>query len=127
LLAIAARSGRRGRVRADDYLPELLLADSPEASERIVRRVFGPLERAEAVDLADTLRCLAVHGFDSTAAAAALPVHRNTLLYRMGRIEKLTGLSLKDQRDRTLVLLAVTWETVAPALQSASGWPDAFD
>ncbi|KPI10511.1 putative transcriptional regulator, PucR family [Actinobacteria bacterium OK074] len=97
LLATAARSGRRGRGRADDYLPELLLADSPEASDRIVRRVFGPLERAEAVDLADTLRCLAVHGFDSTAAAAALPVHRNTLLYRMGRIEKLSGLSLKDQ------------------------------
>jgi hypothetical protein len=127
LLAIATRSGRRGRVHADDYLPELLLADSPEASDRIVRRVFGPLERAEAVDLADTLRCLAVHGFDSTAAAAALPVHRNTLLYRMGRIEKLTGLSLKDQRDRTLVLLAVAWETVAPDIQSTSGRPDAFD
>ena len=47
------------------------------------------------------------------AAAAALPVHRNTLLHRIGRIEKLTGLSLKDQRDRTLVLLAVTWEGIA--------------
>jgi hypothetical protein len=120
LVAIAARSDRRGRVRADDYLPELLLADAPEASDRIVRRVFGPLEATEAADLADTLRCLAVHSFDSTKAAAALPVHRNTLLYRVTRIEKLTGLSLKDQRDRTLVLLAVTWETVATDLRSAS-------
>ncbi|MEU8712251.1 helix-turn-helix domain-containing protein [Streptomyces sp. NPDC048663] len=127
LLAIAVRSGRRGRVRPDDHLPELLLADSPEASDRIVRRVFGPLERADAADLADTVRCLAVHGFDTTAAAAALPVHRNTLLYRIGRIEKLTGLSLRDQRDRTLVLLAVTWETVAPDLPSPSGRPAATD
>ena len=113
LTAIAARSGRRGRVRAEDFLPELLLADSPEVADRIVRRVFGPLDRADATDLAATLRCLAASGFDSAAAAAALPVHRNTLLNRVARIEKLTGLSLKDQRDRTLVLLAVTWETIA--------------
>ena len=124
--AIAARSGRRGRVRVDDYLPELLLADSPGTSDRLVQRVFGPLERAEAVDLSDTLRCLALHGFDNTAAAAALPVHRNTLLYRLGRIEKLTGLSLKEQRDRTLVLLAVIWEGVAADVQSASRHPNPF-
>ncbi|MFJ8159067.1 PucR family transcriptional regulator [Streptomyces sp. NPDC094468] len=127
LVAIAARSGRRGRVHVDEYLPELLLADSPGISDRMVRRVFGPLERAEAVDLADTLRSLALHGFDGTAAAAALPVHRNTLLYRLGRIEKLTGLSLRDQRDRTLVLLAVAWEQLAADVQSVTRRPDPFE
>jgi hypothetical protein len=116
LVAIAARQGRRGRMRADDFLSELLLADSPEVADRIVRRVLGPLERADATDLAVTLRCLATSGFDSAAVAAALPVHRNTLLYRMSKIEKLTGLSLKDQRDRALVLLAVTWETISADL-----------
>ncbi|MFC9078617.1 PucR family transcriptional regulator [Streptomyces sp. NPDC057062] len=126
LIEIATRSGRRGRVRADDYLPELLLADSPEASDRIVRRVFGPLVRAEAVDLAHTLRCLAAHDFDNTTTAAELPVHRNTLLYRVARIEKLTGLSLKDQRDRSLVLLAVTWEAITADVRSATERPDAL-
>jgi hypothetical protein len=121
LVAIAAGSGRRGRVRAEGFLPELLLADSPEIADWIAARVFGPLDRADATDLAGTLRCLAVNGFDSTAAAAAVPVHRNTLLYRVARIEKLTGLSLKDQRDRTLVLLAVTWEAIAGDVQSAAG------
>ena len=112
LVAIAGGSGRRGRVRAEDFLPELLLADSPGIARRIVDRVFGPLDEADAPDLAATLRSLAANGFDSTAAAAALPAHRNTLLYRVGRIEKLTGLSLKSQRDRTLVLLAVTWGAI---------------
>jgi hypothetical protein len=120
LVAIAGRSGRRGRVLAEDFLPELLLADSPEVADRIVRRVFGPLEQADATDLAITLRSLAASGFDAAATAAALPVHRNTLLYRVARIEKLTGLSLKNQRDRTLVLLAVTWEDISDGARPAA-------
>jgi len=123
LIAIAARSGRRGRVRAEEFLPELLLAGAPEIAGRIAARVFGPLDRADAADLAATLRTLAASGFDATAAAAALPVHRNTLLYRVARIEKLTSLSLKDQRDRTLVLLAVTWEAIAGGVRPAAGEP----
>jgi hypothetical protein len=117
LVALAAGAGRRGSLRAADFLPELLLATSPDVADRMVRRVFGPLERAEATDLADTLRCLAASGFDSSVAAATLLVHRNTLLNRIARIEKLTRLSLKDQRDRTLVLLAVTWQDIAGHVQ----------
>jgi hypothetical protein len=116
LTAIAAVSGRRGRVRPEDFLPELLLA---EVADRIARRVFGPLERADAADLAGTLRSLAANGFDSAATASALPVHRNTLLYRISGIEKLTGLSLRDQRDRALVLLAVTWEGISGHVRQA--------
>ena len=119
LTAIAARSGCRGRVSAEDFLPELLVADSPEVADRIVRRVFGPLERAGPMDLAVTLRCLANHGFDNAATAAALPVDVNTLLYRISRIENLTGLSLKEHRNRTLVLLAIMWETISGDERSA--------
>jgi sugar diacid utilization regulator len=122
-VAIPARSGRRGRVRAEEFLPELLLAGAPAIAGRIAARVFGPLDRADAADLAATLRTLAASGFDATAAAAALPVHRNTLLYRVARIGKLTSLSLKDQRDRTLVLLAVTWEAIAGGVRPAAGEP----
>ena len=120
LTAIAARSGCRGRVSADDFLPELLVAETPEVADRIVRRVFGRLERADPMDLAVTLRCLAAHGFDTAATAAALQLQVNTLLYRISRIEKLTRLSLKEHRDRTLVLLAVTWETISRDQRSAS-------
>jgi PucR C-terminal helix-turn-helix domain len=120
LTAIAARSGWRGRVSADDFLPELLVAETPEVADRIVRRVFGRLERADPMDLAVTLRCLAAHGFDTAATAAALQLQVNTLLYRISRIEKLTRLSLKEHRDRTLVLLAVAWETISRDQLSAS-------
>ena len=119
LTAIAARSGCRGRVSADDFLPELLVAETPEVAGRIVRRVFGRLERADPMDLAATLRCLAAHGFDTAAAAAALQLPVNTLVYRISRIEKLTRLSLEEHRDRTLVLLAVTWETISRDERSA--------
>lgn len=120
LTAIAARSGCRGRVSAEDFLPELLVADTPEVADRIVRRVFSRLGRADPMDLAVTLRCLAAHGFDTAATAATLQLQVNTLLYRISRIEKLTGLSLKEHRDRTLVLLAVTWDTISRDQRSAS-------
>jgi DNA-binding PucR family transcriptional regulator len=43
------------------------------------------------------------------ATAAALVIHRNTLLYRITRIEKLTGLDLRDHRDQERVGLASMW------------------
>jgi hypothetical protein len=120
LSLIATQSGRRGRVSAEDFAPQLLLADSPALADLITKRVFGPLADADKTDLADTLRCLAAHGFDATATAAALPVHRNTLLHRCNRIEKLTRLKLRDQQDRSLVLLAVMWEASPVRLRLAS-------
>lgn len=109
LVTLALRSGRRGRVRTEEFLPELLLAHSPDLAGRLARRVFGPLEENESGELAETLSCLASQGFDSSATAAALHVHRNTLLYRVKQIEKLSGLSLQKHRDRQLVWLAVAW------------------
>jgi hypothetical protein len=110
LSLIATQSGRRGRVSAEDFAAQLLLADSPALADLITKRVFGRLT-GDSGDLADTVRSLVAHGFDGTATAAALPVHRNTLLHRVNRIEKLTGLNLRDHQDRGLVVLAVMWET----------------
>ena len=41
-------------------------------------------------------------------AATALSVHRQTLYYRLRRIEELTGLDLADGRDRLRLHLALT-------------------
>lgn len=110
LVTLAARAGRRGRIRADDFLTELMLANSPRLAEDIVGRVLGLLDAEDpSGTLSQTLRSLAAHGFNRTAAATALPAHRNTLLYRINRIEKLTGLDLDRHAHRELARLAVVW------------------
>ncbi|MET8632658.1 helix-turn-helix domain-containing protein [Streptomyces sp. NPDC004074] len=110
LVTLASRDGRRGRIRVDDFLTELMLANSPRLAEDIVRRVLGLLDAEDpSGTLSQTLRSLAAHGFNRTAAAAALPAHRNTLLYRINRIEKLSGLDLDLHAHRELARLAVVW------------------
>jgi DNA-binding PucR family transcriptional regulator len=42
-----------------------------------------------------------------SAAAASLPVHRNTSRYRIGRIEEAPGLDLQRHDQRELICLAV--------------------
>jgi purine catabolism regulator len=51
-------------------------------------------------DLVRTLDAYLEHGGALAEAAAALTVHRNTLLYRIGRIEEITGMDLKDPTQR---------------------------
>jgi len=100
-LADIAR-GRRGIVRPADHLPELLLRASPRHARALAETVYGPL----TAELARTLATLVEHGFDKSAAAAALPVHRNTLNYRAAKIEQLTGLDLASPADRGRAWLA---------------------
>jgi hypothetical protein len=112
VVAFAANAGRSGRVAVQDFLPQLLLAQSPEVADEMVRRVFDGLAGTDNADLAGTLRCLAANSFDRQATAAALIVHRNTLLYRVKRIEKLTGLDLQDHHDQEVVYLAQMWTEI---------------
>jgi DNA-binding PucR family transcriptional regulator len=44
-------------------------------------------------------------------AAGALYCHRNTVMYRLARLEALTGRRLSDARDRLLLGLALTLPT----------------
>jgi hypothetical protein len=106
LLGFAVAAGARGAVDAGAFLPELLLAQAPRVAQRLHARVLGMLEDGDHPELVATVRALARHGFDRTAAAGALPVHRNTLRYRVARIEALTGLDFDDPRHRGLVWLA---------------------
>jgi len=44
---------------------------------------------------------------EAQRTAAQLRVHRTTLYYRLSRIEQISGLSLRDGRDRLLAHLAL--------------------
>jgi hypothetical protein len=114
-------AGARGRVDPGDYVPELLLHRSVHLAQRLEDRVFGPLLAAGRPELAATLRTLARHGFERTATAGALPVHRNTLTHRLARISRLTGLDLDDVDDRGIIWLAARAQTSSAETPTSFG------
>lgn len=92
-----------------ERLPEALIAGSPELTALLVDETIRPLLHLEGVTreaLLETLVAAVRHGGSPTAAAEDLVCHRNTVVYRLKRIEKLTGRSLEDPRDRLLLSLA---------------------
>lgn len=77
----------------------LLAAASPDAASEVARTVFGPLltlPTTERAVLLDTLGVWFATGGSTTLAAEHLHCHRNTVLYRLGRITELTGRRTSD-------------------------------
>ncbi|WP_016909946.1 PucR family transcriptional regulator [Streptomyces xiaopingdaonensis] len=58
-------------------------------------------------ELARTAEVFLDHAGQATRAATALGVHRQTLYYRLSRVERLTGLDLDDGEDRLLLHMAL--------------------
>jgi DNA-binding PucR family transcriptional regulator len=111
--AVAARSGDGGAggpgVPADTY--ERLLDSVPASLLRSFReRLLGPLAEYDArhsAELLPTLRSfLACDGSWSTCASR-MYVHVNTVRYRIGRIEAITGRDLSALSDRVDFFLAL--------------------
>jgi sugar diacid utilization regulator len=63
--------------------------------------------------LLETLECYLDLAGDVKATAAKLMVHRTTLYYRLTRIEKLTGLNLRNGGDRLLLHLGLKMARLA--------------
>jgi hypothetical protein len=94
----------------DDRLPEALLVDNPELLPRLVGTALGGLMDLPPGDrdtLLQTLEELLACGGSPTHAATALFCHRNTVIYRMRRIEAATGRSIANPRDRLLLTLGL--------------------
>jgi DNA-binding PucR family transcriptional regulator len=53
-------------------------------------------DRARGSDLVQTLEIYFAAGANTSEAADRLFLHRNSLLYRLERLQRLTGLDLKD-------------------------------
>lgn len=103
------REGGPG-ARAEQSLSAQLLARDDRSLSVLHDAVLAPLvayDRANGSDLVRTL-----HVFLSTCgqwntSAARLKIHVNTLRYRLGRVEKLTGRSLSSMSDRVDFYLAI--------------------
>ncbi|MEK7325639.1 MAG: PucR family transcriptional regulator ligand-binding domain-containing protein, partial [Chloroflexota bacterium] len=64
-------------------------------------------DRKANSDLTRTLAAYLDHGGALAEAASALNVHRNTMLYRLGRIEEITKVDLRDVNQRLNLHVAV--------------------
>ncbi|MEO3747774.1 PucR family transcriptional regulator ligand-binding domain-containing protein [Plantactinospora sp. B5E13] len=99
-------------VSAGDLASHLLLLSGvpPEARRAFRDRVLGPVlayDRAHDSDLVATLDEFLACAGSWTRTAARLHLHVNTLRYRIGRIEQLTGRDLSRFPDRVDLYLAL--------------------
>lgn len=78
-----------------------LPADRPQ--DPAVREL---LDRSHA-ELARTAEVFLDHSGQAGRTAAALGIHRQTLYYRLSRVEQLTGLDLGEGEDRLLLHMAL--------------------
>jgi carbohydrate diacid regulator len=92
---------------ADYRLHQLLATIGVGARTRFADTVLGELPSRPDWDvLRQTLLAWAEHGFHLVRTAQALHVHRNTLVYRLQKIESILGHGLRDHRHAIAVYLA---------------------
>lgn len=99
-----------GLTRLDEHLPAALLAAEPELARHLRDNVLGPfldLDRAERELLTHTVNAWLDCSGSTARAARRLFCHRNTVLSRLRRVERLTGRRLGDPRETTELILAL--------------------
>ena len=92
----AATPGTCELVRYGEQPIAVLLASVPELCRNIAHAVLGPvlaLPEADRDALLDTMRAWFAADGSASGAAARLHMHRNTVHYRLRRVESLTGRS----------------------------------
>ncbi|MCL7381909.1 helix-turn-helix domain-containing protein [Streptomyces sp. 35G-GA-8] len=80
-----------------------LLTALPTEPDPVIRPLLDPVH----TELAHTAEVFLDHAGQAGRTASALGIHRQTLYYRLSRIEQLTGLDLDDGEDRLLLHMAL--------------------
>jgi hypothetical protein len=94
-----ATPASRELVRYEQVPVAVLLASAPDAATTVAEAFLGPVLALPAVErdmLLGTLRVWFDEHGATSAAAAKLHVHRNTVRYRLRRLEDLTGRTLSQ-------------------------------
>lgn len=106
ILALAEDLGRPPRLyRLGDLAIEYQIAQPGPAREALAL-VLAPL--ADHPHLIDALRAFVASGYNRGEAASALNIHRNTLTYRLGRIQLMTGYDATQAADARQLAAAMT-------------------
>ncbi|QOT19842.1 PucR family transcriptional regulator [Paenarthrobacter sp. YJN-5] len=108
-LGLAVRDAREGRgVRKAPEADLLSVVQGLPSSGLVAlaRRLFAPLDAEGSSVLRDTLTCYLRHAGNVQEACSELFIHRNTLSYRLRRIEGILGLELGNGNLHATILLA---------------------
>ncbi|WP_141217095.1 helix-turn-helix domain-containing protein [Rhodococcus sp. 14-2483-1-2] len=98
VFAAAQRLGLPGVFSLEKLTWRVAIPQQPELSAFLREKYLGPLEseRGFGALVVEALRAYLLQGRSIPKAAASIPVHVNTLRYRLARFEMLTGCSLDD-------------------------------
>lgn len=113
LASSAAAPASRDVVRFDEQPLAVLLAGAPDQATLLAGTVLGPVLALPADDrevLLTTAHTWLAHDGSTSVAARELHLHRNTVRYRLRRLEDLTGRDLAKPLDAAEVFIAL--ETV---------------
>ncbi len=93
---------------SENYLSSLLdtqLSELPAAAYTLpaVQQLID-FDAEHHTDLVPTFECFVRHCFSTTAAAAELHLHRNTMLYRIEKIEEVLGIKLQSDQVFPLIV-----------------------
>lgn len=87
-----------------DVLLDVLVRSAPLVAQQLAEHDLGPIANS---NLLETLRAYVDHDLSPAASARAMGVHKNTILYRIRRVEELTGLVLHRPRDLARAVVAL--------------------
>ncbi|MFT3662187.1 MAG: helix-turn-helix domain-containing protein [Gordonia sp. (in: high G+C Gram-positive bacteria)] len=99
-----------GTVRYGDLPLETLVVSQPHAASEAADQVLGPLDAVPIGDrevLLDTLAAWIACDGSTSRTGRALHCHRNTVLYRIRRLESLTGRSVGRPADVAALTVAL--------------------
>jgi DNA-binding PucR family transcriptional regulator len=94
------------RTPADPLLAELARSPILASFAALVEPLLA-YDRKRRSDLVRTLQVYFAAGANTSEAADRLVLHRNSMLYRLARVEKLSGLDLKDPGARLALQLGL--------------------
>lgn len=87
-------------------LERFMMECAPDASAKYISLLFNKkTSRLFTDEMLETIRVFIKHDLNLTDAARDLYIHRNTLVYRLDKIQKVSGLDLRHFRDAMLFKL----------------------
>ncbi|ALC06629.1 regulator of polyketide synthase expression [Corynebacterium deserti GIMN1.010] len=107
VLKAADGLGLKSVVKAQDLTWKLAIHSSPRVTEILAKKYLDPLRESGefAQDIIESLQAYLDNQMNIPAAAKSIPVHVNTLRYRLRRFEELTNTHVGDVRT----LIEVAW------------------